>query len=27
VQQALMPYQHLLPEPLRGRNQRVDEPL
>jgi fumarate reductase flavoprotein subunit len=27
VQQALMPYQHLLPEGLRGRNQRVDEPL
>jgi len=26
VQQRLMPYQHLLPETLRGRNQRVDDP-
>jgi fumarate reductase flavoprotein subunit len=25
VQQALMPYEHLLPEVLRGRNERVDE--
>jgi fumarate reductase flavoprotein subunit len=27
VQQALMPYDTLLPETLRGRNERVDEPL
>jgi fumarate reductase flavoprotein subunit len=27
VQQALMPYEHLLPEHLRGRNERIDEPL
>jgi fumarate reductase flavoprotein subunit len=27
LQQALMPYQHLLPERLRGRNERVDEPF
>ncbi|HUH93277.1 MAG TPA: fumarate reductase flavoprotein subunit [Casimicrobiaceae bacterium] len=27
VQQALMPYRHLLPERLRGRNERIDEPL
>ena len=27
VQQALMPYEHLLPERLRGRNERIDEPL
>jgi fumarate reductase flavoprotein subunit len=26
-QQALMPYEHLLPERLRGRNERIDEPL
>ena len=25
VQQALMPYLHLLPEGLRGRNERIDE--
>ena len=25
VQQALMPYEHLLPPPLRGRNERIDE--
>jgi fumarate reductase flavoprotein subunit len=24
-QNALMPYEHLLPEPLRGRNERIDE--
>jgi fumarate reductase flavoprotein subunit len=24
-QKALMPYEHLLPEPLRGRNERIDE--
>jgi fumarate reductase flavoprotein subunit len=27
VQEALMPYSDLLPEPLRGRNERIDEPL
>ncbi len=27
VQQALMPYEELLPPPLRGPNERVDEPL
>jgi fumarate reductase flavoprotein subunit len=27
VQQALMPYEHLLPPRLRGRNERVDEKL
>jgi len=27
VQQALMPYEDLLPEALRGRNERIDEPL
>ena len=27
VQQALMPYEHLLPGPLRGRNERLGEPL
>ena len=27
VQHTLMPYQHLLPESLRGRNERVGEPL
>ncbi|HSO07885.1 MAG TPA: fumarate reductase flavoprotein subunit [Pelomicrobium sp.] len=26
IQQALMPYEHLLPERFRGRNERVDEP-
>ena len=25
VQRALMPYEHLLPERLRGRNERIDE--
>ena len=27
LQQALMPYEHLLPEKFRGRNERIDEPL
>jgi fumarate reductase flavoprotein subunit len=27
LQQALMPYDHLLPTALRGRNERIDEPL
>ncbi len=27
VQAALLPYEHLLPERLRGRNERVDEPF
>ena len=27
VQQALMPYEQLLPERFRGRNERIDEPL
>jgi fumarate reductase flavoprotein subunit len=27
MQQALMPYDHLLPASLRGRNERIDEPL
>jgi fumarate reductase flavoprotein subunit len=27
LQQALMPFEHLLPEPLRGRNERIDEPF
>jgi fumarate reductase flavoprotein subunit len=27
VQQALMPYDELLPERLRGRNERIDEPF
>jgi len=27
VQQALMPYEELLPATLRGRNERIDEPL
>ena len=27
VQRSLMPYQDLLPAALRGRNQRIDEPL
>jgi fumarate reductase flavoprotein subunit len=26
-QRALMPYEHLLPKPLRGRNERIGEPL
>ena len=25
VQQALMPYETMLPERLRGRNERIDE--
>ena len=24
-QKTLMPYLHLLPEPLRGRNERIDD--
>jgi fumarate reductase flavoprotein subunit len=27
IQQALMPYEHLLPERFRGRNERIDEPI
>ena len=27
VQEALMPYDTLLPERFRGRNERIDEPL
>jgi fumarate reductase flavoprotein subunit len=27
LQQSLMPYEHLLPARLRGRNERIDEPL
>jgi fumarate reductase flavoprotein subunit len=27
VQRALMPYDYLLPQALRGRNERIDEPL
>ncbi|MEP7283708.1 MAG: fumarate reductase flavoprotein subunit [Rubrivivax sp.] len=27
VQRALMPYEELLPDRLRGRNERIDEPL
>ncbi len=27
VQQALMPYESMLPERFRGRNERIDEPL
>lgn len=27
IQEALMPYQDLLPEDLRGKNERIDEPL
>ncbi len=27
LQDALMPYDHLLPDELRGRNERIDEPL
>ena len=27
VQSAIMPYEHLLPERLRGRNERIDEAL
>jgi fumarate reductase flavoprotein subunit len=26
-QHALMPYDHLLPKPVRGRNERIDEPF
>jgi len=27
VQSAVMPYEHLLPERFRGRNERIDEQL
>jgi fumarate reductase flavoprotein subunit len=27
VQEALMPFRHLLPERYRGRNERIDEPF
>jgi fumarate reductase flavoprotein subunit len=27
VQAAVMPYEHLLPERFRGRNERIDEQL
>jgi fumarate reductase flavoprotein subunit len=27
VQQALMSYEHMLPERLRGRNERIDESI
>jgi fumarate reductase flavoprotein subunit len=27
IQRALMPYEDLLPEALRGRNERIDEPV
>ena len=27
IQDAIMPYQHLLPKRLLGRNERIDEPL
>src|SRR5262249_11406047 len=27
LQQKLMPYEHLLPERFRGRNERIDEPF
>ena len=27
IQDAIMPYQHLLPKRLQGRNERIDEPL
>jgi fumarate reductase flavoprotein subunit len=27
VQAAVMPYEHLLPERFRGRNERIDEKL
>jgi hypothetical protein len=27
VQHSLMPYDELLPHALRGRNERIDEPL
>ena len=27
IQEALMPYEHLLPKRLKGKNERVDEPL
>ena len=27
LQDAVMPYEHLLPQRFRGRNERIDEPL
>ena len=27
IQNALMPYEHLLPKRLKGKNERIDEPL
>jgi fumarate reductase flavoprotein subunit len=27
IQEALMPYEHLLPEAIRGRNERLGEKL
>ena len=27
IQNALMPYAHLLPKRLQGKNERIDEPL
>lgn len=27
IQEALMPYEHLLPKRLKGKNERIDEPL
>ena len=27
IQQELMPYDHLLPERFRGRNERIDEKM
>jgi hypothetical protein len=27
VQEALMPYDAMLPERFRGRNERIDEPI
>jgi len=27
TQRSLMPYEHMLPERLRGANERLDEPL
>ena len=27
IQEALMPYEHLLPESFRGRNERIGEKL
>jgi len=27
LQKTLLPYEHLLPQRLRGKNERIDEPL